>query len=77
MAELFYEITQAEADLIGKFTINDHSGIDPYCGKQTNGNWIIGKDIVDLHANRPEIQTVDFASKTAKTVAQLDFEPEA
>lgn len=73
--EKFYEITQAEADAIGKFTIDSNTGVDPYCGRQINGNWVIRKFIVDLYAQRPEIQAVDFSGKVAKTVSQLNFVP--
>jgi len=75
--EKYYEITQVEADAIRKFSIDADNDIDPYCGKQTNGNWIISKIIVDTYSTRPEIKAVDFTGKTAKTAAQLDFEDPA
>ena len=73
--EKFYEITPAEAEAIGKFTIDSNTGVDPYCGKQIKGNWGIRKHIVDLYAQRPEILAVDFSGKVAKTIAQLNFVP--
>lgn len=76
MAELFYEITQAEADLIGRFEVDGCSAVDPYCGKQVNGNWIIKKSTVEGCAKRAEIKAVDFTGKITKTVGQLDFAPE-
>lgn len=73
----YYEITQDEADLIGFFQVDDNNYIDPYCGKQVNGNYIIKKSTVDDYAERAEIKAVDFSSKTTKTINQLDFEIES
>lgn len=73
MSELFYEITQDEADAISKFSVDARNKIDPYCGKQVNGNYIIRVDDVNACSEMAEIQAVDFTVKVAKTVAQLDF----
>lgn len=71
--ETFYIITQIEADLIGRFNIDNHTGFDPYCGKQVNGDYVVTVDEVNRYIDRVEIQAVDFASKITKTSAQLDF----
>ena len=73
--ELYYEITPAEADAMAKFDVDAHPLIDPYCGKQNNGNFLISRSFVDTYSARPEIQAVDFTEKTAKPETQLDFKP--
>lgn len=73
MAELFYEITQDEADAISKFSVDARNKIDPYCGKQVNGNYIIRVDDVNACSEMAQIQAVDFSGKVDKTAAQLDF----
>lgn len=70
--ENFYIITPIEADLIGQFSVNGH-GVDPYCGLQNNGNYIIKVEDVNTYSDRPEILSVNFASKTVKTPTELDF----
>ncbi len=74
--EEYYEITVSEADLITKFATSDCTAIDPYCGLQTNGNYIIRVEDVEECASHPNIFKVDFTSKTKKTINDLDFEPE-
>lgn len=71
----YYIISPAEADLIGKFTIDDCNGVDPYCGEQNDGNYVISEDVVVACKNHANIKKVDFASKTSVEESSLDFKP--
>lgn len=72
--EHFYILSQAEADLIGKFDVSVCEGIDPHAGKLTDGNYTIKESDVITHQARPEIKSVDFDSKVAVDGDTLDWE---
>lgn len=69
----FYEITPEEAALISAFITSDGNGIDPFCGLQTNGNYIIAEDDIIEYSEDPNILRVDFVNKIPKEESDLDF----
>ena len=61
--ENFYKITKAEADLIGKFEYAPNQAVDPFCGEQVDGNYLISEKMYLILKDHPKLQNVDFSKK--------------
>ena len=71
MAELFYKITKAEADLLDRFEYAPYQAFDPYCSEQVDGSFIVSEEIQKLLKDHPKFKLINWA-KTKITKEDVD-----
>lgn len=73
--ELFYKITKAQADLIGKFEYAPNQAFDPYCSEQKDGTYLISETMYLLLKTNGQFQKVDFTTQVKIDETKIDTKP--
>jgi hypothetical protein len=69
---MIYKINKQQADLIGKCPLNEFKVIDPYCGEQVDGTFII-TEIQYLENKELFDSKIDFSSLPTIEVNKLNY----
>lgn len=60
--DLFTEITDEQANLIGAFEYAPGAFFSPFVGKQVNGNYVVSKQMYDQLKNTEQFQRMDWSN---------------
>lgn len=74
MSNLYCSITQEEANLLGEFEYETNKRFSPFVGKQTNGNYIVSKEMYETLKDADQFKKVDWSGKLWVTPDEFDFE---
>ena len=71
--EYYYTITPEQADLITQFTYAENKQVNPYVGKQINGDFLVSKKVYEILKDTPKFKKIDWS--TVPLVPENELNP--